>query len=103
MKIVLVTLLMLLVVATSARDWKSGGKGLFMWNSDCFFHANEDEVIGFQPSLAVQCGDICIANQLCNHFSYNGESSICYMIRSGPRSDSDFKVGQCGFIPSRAF
>ncbi len=99
MKIVLVALL--LVVVVSARDWKVGDNGLSRWDSGCFFHANSNEVIGSQPASAEQCGGVCIANPRCNHFSF--KSGNCFMIRSGPRKDSDFPGGVCGFIPSRAY
>jgi hypothetical protein len=94
---------LLLVVAVSARDWKAGDNGLVKWDQDCFFHANSNEVIGSKPARAEQCGGVCIAHPSCNHFSFNGDHGICYMISSGARTASDFSGGVCGFVPSRAW
>jgi len=102
MKLLLITFLMLFV-AVSAGDFKSGDNGLSKWDSGCFFHANSDDVIGSRGARPEECGGICIANPDCNHFSINDIRRICLMIRSGPRTASDFQGSVCGFIPSRAF
>ena len=79
MKLLPITFLMLFV-AVSARDFKSGDNGLFRWDSGCFFYANSDEISRKQPlARPEECGGICIANPDCNHFNFN---EFCFLIRS---------------------
>ena len=94
----------------STGDWICGYKKrrnwqyeeLLQWDTNCYFYANTREIIERKTAELEQCRRFCVDNPSCNHFSYNRDTKMCDIISSlGPRTATDFKGGECGYISNR--
>ena len=91
-------LLLVTVACVSARNWQFGDNGLTRWDSDCDFTWYD---IGEKPSLAEQCGGVCIANPRCTHFTWvPGRGCI---MKNVDRLTERHQAGSvCGWIVGRS-
>ncbi|XP_004209550.1 uncharacterized protein LOC101240006 [Hydra vulgaris] len=97
----LLQLVVLSLLSTSVAgwqiDWKIGENGLVMWDQNCDFTWFD---IGEKPSLAEQCGGVCIANKHCTHFTWT--EGRCLMKRN-PDGISVYEArgAVCGYVTER--
>jgi hypothetical protein len=86
------------MTTVSARNWNVGTNGLTRFDNDCDFNGHD---IGQFPASSEQCGGICIANNQCTHYTYNG--GRCFMKRNTGSLIESYSPGMlCGFIPGRS-
>lgn len=78
-----------------AYNFQSGSNGQVMWASGCDFFGND---IGNQAGLGENCGDLCVENPSCTHFSWS--NNVCYLKQATnpPPSASN---GVCGWVNNR--
>ena len=96
MRLILVVLL-LVISATNAFDWKWGSNNQVKWASNCDFNGHD---IGSQGSRAEDCGNLCVSNQQCTHFTHwNG---VCYMKNANYPTASDSNGAVCGWVDNRS-
>ena len=97
--IVCVKLLLLMLLALDcsfAYNFQSGSNGQVMWASGCDFIG---KYIGNQAGLGEICGDLCIANPSCTHFSWS--NNVCYMKQAATKPPPSASNGVCGWVNNR--
>jgi hypothetical protein len=99
---VLATLIVMMSRA-SARKWKTGDGGLVRWSTNCDFNAGDIDAKQSRPD---ECGEICIANLQCTHFTANlNRTCILKNIPDGLEERSYYEANggaNCGFIINRS-
>ena len=81
------------------EEWKVDGG--VIWADDCDF--NLQDIGRTLKAKKEDCGNICLANPECDHFTWNGGDGTCWIKKwSGGRLRFNKKGWRCGFIPSRA-
>jgi len=82
----------------SAFHWQDGDNGLVTWASGCDFFGND---IGKKKSAGEECGQICINNPSCTHFTW-GWDSYCFLKSAvKPTAWPITTEGVCGWVNSR--
>lgn len=95
MRLILVALL-LVISTTNAFNWQWGSNNQVKWASNCDFNGHD---IGSQGSRAEDCGDLCVSNQQCTHFTHwNG---VCYMKKANYPTARDSNGAVCGWVDNR--
>ena len=89
--------LMMSVAWTNARDWHNGSAGKVLWGMHCDFNGND---ISNQQSSGEDCGDLCVANPSCTHFTWFND--VCYL-KSTTRyfPDKNSQTAVCGWVVNR--
>jgi hypothetical protein len=67
-------LLLVVGLMTPTLAWFSGDGGLVMWDNNCGWRGY---AFATKPSLAEQCGGICIATSGCRKFDW--KDGICHL------------------------
>ena len=96
MRLILVALL-LVISTTNAFNWQWGSNNQVKWASNCDFNGHD---IGSQGSRAEDCGNLCVSNQQCTHFTHwNG---VCYMKKANYPTARDSNGAVCGWVDNRS-
>ncbi len=80
-------------------DWQYERNGLVKWAKDCNFNGNNiDE---FRNVREEDCGGLCLADQICTHFSWLDETCFLKEIKRRQPKMSCEESGRCGLITNR--
>ena len=98
-------------VSDSVKEWKQGDSGRSRWAANCVFRIVQmDPIIGpalvFLVTPVEKCGEACLANPECHHFTYTSQKGLCTLLK---KTRYDLKAvafpqlsgSLCGYIPSR--
>lgn len=90
---------------TQAIDWQSGSGGKVVWAYGCDYLGNDLKKHSDVPEDL--CGDLCVTNSDCTHFTYNRIYKVCYLKKANPLDGArsllvtDTNYALCGSVPHR--
>ena len=77
MKLAVILLVVVALVAIPINAWNEGDGGLVRWDNGCYWIDDGSNQLATKPSLAEQCGGVCIATTGCRKFSWH--DGTCFL------------------------
>lgn len=82
-----------------ARAWLRGDDGRTRWDYKCSFKSQE--LADRSPASSSHCGQLCLEEAMCSHWSYRSESGTCSLQQGASNAVVPHSEHLCGFVPSR--
>ena len=94
----LVLFIAVTISGTSGFDWKCDGSLQVRWDHNCDFAGHD---ITSKDSRSEECGDLCIDNYDCTHFTHG--NGVCYLKRGDNLNAVGSSGTVCGFVQCRHY
>lgn len=82
-----------------AQAWLRGDDGRTRWDYKCSFEGQE--LADRSPASSSHCGQLCLEEAMCSHWSYRSESGTCSLQQGASNAVVPHSEHLCGFVPSR--